>query len=65
MNGRHRIRNTSSPKFIPIIGRIHFYSNTVRTRSFEGVYLKKNNRGFSVTTMKMPMEVTLLHKRQL
>ena len=65
MNGRHRIRNTSSPKFIPIIGLSHFCSNTVPTKSLGAVCLKENNRGFSVTSMKMPVEVTLLHKRQL
>ena len=29
------------------------------------VCLKKNNRGFSITAMKMLVEVILLHKRQL
>ena len=48
-----------SSKFIPIIGRSHFYSNTVRIKSLEGVCLKRNNRGFSVTAMKMPVEVIL------
>ena len=42
-----------------------FCSNTVRTRLLEGVYLNHKNKGFSDTAMKMPMEVTLLHKRQL
>ena len=65
LNGRHKRRNTSSPKFIPIIGKSHFCSSTVWTRSFECVCLKKNNWEFSVTTMKMLVEVTLLHKRQL
>ena len=65
MNGRHKIRNASSPKFIPIIGMNHLCSNTMRTRLLESVYLKKNNREFSVTTMKILVEVTLLHRRQL
>ena len=59
------IRNTSSPKFIPIIGMSHFCSNTVRIKSLEGVCMKKNNRGFSVIAMNMPVEVISLHKRQL
>ena len=62
---KHRTRNTSSPKFIPIIGRNHCCSNTVQIKSLEGVCLNNNNRGFSSTTMKIPMEVILLHKRQL
>ena len=63
MNGEHRTRNTSSPKFILIIGRSHFYSNTVQTKSFEGVCLKENNMGFSITTTKILVEVILLHKK--
>ena len=63
LNGKHRTRNTSLPKFIPIIRRNHFFSNTVWIKSLEVVFLKKNNRGFLDTTMKIPVKVILLHKR--
>ena len=62
--GKHRTRNTSSLKFIPIIGRNHSCLNTVQIKSSEGVYLKRNNRGSLTTAMRMPVEVILLHKRQ-
>ena len=65
MNGKHKTRNTSSPKFILIIGRRRLCSNTMQNKSFEGVCLKENNKGFSFTAMKMPVEVILLRKRLL
>ena len=65
MNGKHRTRNTSLPKFILIIGKSRFCSNIVQTKSLGGVCLKENNRGFSVTTTKMHVEVILFRKRLL
>ena len=65
MNGKHRTRNTSSLKFILIIGRSRFCSNTVHTKSLGGVCLKDNNRGFPVIAIKMHVDVILLCKRLL
>ena len=62
---KSQIRNTSSPKFILIVGRSHFCLNTMQVKSLGGVCLKENNRGFSITATKMPMEVIFLRKRLL
>ena len=46
-----------------LLGGTIFCSNIVQIKSLEGVCLKNNNKGFSATTMKMLVEVILLHKR--
>ena len=72
LTGRHKTKNISLRRFIPIIGRslcedsfLCEDSNIVLIRILEGVCPKKSSKEFSVTAMRVPVEVTSPPRRLL
>ena len=63
LTGRHRIRSSSLQRSIPSIGRIPSSSNIMLISLLEDVCLRKSGKKYSITVMRVHVEVILLHKK--
>ena len=61
--GRHKTRSSSLQRSIPTIGRSPSCSNIVLIRLLEDVCLRKSSKEYSVTAMRVHVEVIFLHKK--
>ena len=63
LTGRLKTGSSSLQRFIPTIEKSHSCPNIVQIRQLKDVFLRKNSKEYSATTMRVHVEVILLPRR--